>query len=509
MKIAIRTDASTEIGSGHVMRCLTLAKVLKRQNIEAVFICREHQGNLIEYIADQGFVTFTLPILNKSVRDYNNINSSSLYHAHWLGCTQEQDAEQCKPILESIMPTWLIVDHYAIDKTWQFLLNMTYEKLMVIDDLADRQHQCELLLDQTYGREPSDYQNLVPEKCQMLLGSVYALLRPEFAEWRDYSLKRRIKPEFKQLMITMGGFDSDNVTSELLTKIRNIQLPHDIEITVVMGVHAPHLNGIIFQAKSMPYNTQVVVNVSNMAERMANSDLAIGAAGATTWERCCLGLPCIQLIIAENQTKIFQELDSIRAIKTLKNIDNLLKKIGDAQSKSNKLSLVSSSLTEGKGANIVVEYLCSNHSEEKLLLLKPASEGDCDFIYGLQTKRTREFFRNKSLPSIYEHINWYDGILKSQSSQIFILTVADDKIGMLRLDDIENKVVEISIIISSKFSGQGLAKKSLRLLEKILLHKTLKAVVHRENIASKNVFKSLAFKFDKQSGVFEEYLKNV
>ncbi len=234
MKVAIRADASLQIGTGHVMRCLTLAEVLRQQGDEVEFICRAHEGNLLERIQQQGFKTHELcPAIEGQAN--GTCKKETLYGEVWLGSTQEQDAEQCKPILETMKPEWLIVDHYAIDQTWQILLKGSYKKLMVIDDLADRKHQCDILLDQTYGRKQGDYIALVPKDCQMLLGSQYALLRPEFAQWREYSLKRRANPELKKLLITMGGVDLDNVTSEVLDILKNCNLPKEIEIIVVMG----------------------------------------------------------------------------------------------------------------------------------------------------------------------------------------------------------------------------------------------------------------------------------
>ena len=335
MKFVFRTDASLQIGAGHVMRCLTLAEALTKQGAVVEFICRAHEGNLLERIEQQGFNTHELPKITKPVdfnqvaqakgvpqpqnmipsEDEGTLEKEKFYGAQWLGSTQLQDAEQCKPILEAIKPDWLIVDHYAIDQTWQILLKDSYKKLMVIDDLANRKHQCEILLDQTYGRKPEDYTTLVPKDCKMLLGSQYALLRPEFSEWREYSLKRRANPEIKKLLITMGGVDPDNLTGQVLQALKACNLSKDIHIIVVMGATAPHIETIKIQAEGMPYKTEVKANVSNMAAIMADADVAIGAAGATTWERCCLGLPSIQIVLANNQIKIAEELSAIHAIK--------------------------------------------------------------------------------------------------------------------------------------------------------------------------------------------------
>jgi len=313
MRIIFRVDASLEIGIGHVMRCLTLADALSEKGEEVEFICRNHEGNLIPYIRSKKYrvhVLDTLAIINPVSHKAANEVVDQLFHADWLGASQDNDANECKHILQNINPYWLVVDHYAIDKTWQLKLTGTYEKLMVIDDLADRHHICDLLLDQTYGRITDEYLELVPNHCNLLLGSEYALLRPEFAEWREFSLKRRMQPEFKKLLITMGGVDPDNMTGLVLDALKICDLPKDLKITVVMGETAPHVKAVTALAESMPYQTKVNVNVEDMAEVMANTDLAIGAAGSTTWERCCLGLPTITVILAENQKKIGQVLFS-------------------------------------------------------------------------------------------------------------------------------------------------------------------------------------------------------
>lgn len=302
MKVAFRTDASIQIGTGHVMRCLTLADALAARGAGCQFICRAHEGNLIDFIRGKGYVTHALPVPGAEV------TTSNLAHARWLGATQAQDTEACAPILAAQAPDWLIVDHYALDADWERALEPHYRQLMVIDDLADRPHACDLLLDQTFGRDAADYRALVPADCKLLCGSQYALLRPEFAALRTYSLQRRTRPALRELLITMGGVDKDNATAQVLQALRTCPLPADCQITVVMGATAPWLDEVFTQARDMPWPTRVRVGVSDMAQLMADSDLAIGASGATSWERCCLGLPTIMLVLAENQRKIAEEL---------------------------------------------------------------------------------------------------------------------------------------------------------------------------------------------------------
>jgi UDP-2,4-diacetamido-2,4,6-trideoxy-beta-L-altropyranose hydrolase len=319
MKVVFRTDASLQIGTGHVMRCLTLADALAAKGAQCEFICREHPGHLIAHIRGKGYTVHSLPMGSEA--------DANLAHSKWLGATQAQDAQACVPIVARLQPDWLVVDHYALDASWESVLAPQCRQVLVIDDLADRPHTCKLLLDQNFGRTAGDYRPLVPNDCTLLCGSSYALLRPEFVALRPYSLQRRAQPQLKQLLITMGGVDKDNITSQVLIALHNCPLPHDCEITVVMGATAPWLDKVQQQAQTMAWPTTVRVGVTNMAQLMADSDLAIGAAGATSWERCCLGLPTIILVLAENQLSVAQSLTSAGAAKLIELNENVIERL--------------------------------------------------------------------------------------------------------------------------------------------------------------------------------------
>lgn len=317
--VAFRVDASLEIGTGHVMRCLTLAEALAGQGAECHFFCREHPGHLIEAIEARGFAAHRLPEVNQE--DADRANNARPAHAHWLGATWEEDASACAPLLEQLAPDWLVVDHYALDARWEAVVLPEQTRLLVIDDLADRPHRAHLLLDQNLGRAAQDYAALVPMVCRVLAGPRFALLRPEFAELRENSLaRRRQKPRLKRMLISLGGVDKDNATGQVLDALKSCNLPKDLEITVVMGATAPWLDDVDATASRLPWITEVVVNVSDMAHRMAEADLAIGAAGSTSWERCCLGLPTLMLVLAENQRPIAESLHDAGAAVTLGSI---------------------------------------------------------------------------------------------------------------------------------------------------------------------------------------------
>lgn len=319
MNVVFRCDASYQIGTGHVMRCLTLADALTEVGATCQFICRQHDGHLAEYIRAKRYLCHLLELPGKErVIALHDTDSPTLHHANWLGAPWQVDAKQTAHLLTAIKPDWLVVDHYALAYDWERALQPYYRKLMVIDDLADRPHYLtSILLDQTLGRETFDYKHLVAPTTALLVGVQYALLRPEFAQWREYSLTRRQNPELKKILVNFGGVDKDNVTADVLSALEQSRLSNDCEVIVVMGPSAPHLETVQQQAQISKLKISVLSDVSNMAELMANADLAIGAAGSTTWERCCLGLPSVMVVLAKNQNLIANAFSDIGACEVI------------------------------------------------------------------------------------------------------------------------------------------------------------------------------------------------
>ncbi|MGY0554822.1 UDP-2,4-diacetamido-2,4,6-trideoxy-beta-L-altropyranose hydrolase [Vreelandella titanicae] len=360
--IVFRVDASLEIGTGHVMRCLTLAQALRHIGAECHFVCREHRGNLIDFIKTQDFIVHRLPMPDDGSKSLSSEEINEPSHAHWLGVSWQTDAEACRAYIEALSPDWLVVDHYAIDSRWEAFVCPHNTRLLVIDDLADRKHLSDMLLDQNLGREAEDYMALVPMCCRSFIGSEFALLRPEFAQWRDVSLARRCQSmELRKLLISLGGVDKDNVTGQVLEALKHCDLPDGCKISVIMGATAPWLNEVKVQASTLPWPTEVVVNVSDMARRMSEADLAIGAAGSTSWERCCLGLPTLMLVLADNQRAIAEALnragaavflDSVNTRDISRNVNALLERGGVW-----KMSKAAASLTTGQGVDLLCHVL--------------------------------------------------------------------------------------------------------------------------------------------------------
>ena len=368
LRVAFRVDSGTEIGTGHLMRCLTLAIALRESGAQCLFLCRSHPGHLIDLVGELGFSVFELPSISNSHQcEASGADSVALpTHAQWLGTSWSKDARDCAHALAGSSNEgpidWLVVDHYALDARWERAMHGSCNRLMVIDDLADRFHDCDLLLDQNLGSERSDYLQLIPAGTQMLLGPRYALLRAEFADYRRMSLARRKSPKLERLLVAMGGADRHNHTTEILRILEESPLPREAKVTVVMGERAPWLEDVRSQAAKACYETEVLVGVREMARQMAESDLAIGAGGTTTWERCCLGLPTIQISIAANQQLITEAVARANAVE-ISEIDNLpstLRRMIDQKSLVSRLACMSkagSQLVDGKGVNRVSSVL--------------------------------------------------------------------------------------------------------------------------------------------------------
>jgi UDP-2,4-diacetamido-2,4,6-trideoxy-beta-L-altropyranose hydrolase len=496
--IVFRADASLKIGTGHVMRCLALADALRLDGATCTFICRPLEGDLLAFIKDRGYEAHALSYSTLTIED------STIQNLVW-----QQDTMQTCELLAKLMPDLLVVDHYELDFQWECAVKVHSKKLMVIDDLANRKHQCDILLDQTYGRDASEYKALVPIECEVLLGAKYALLRPDFEAWRHYSLSRRAKTEFKQLLISMGGVDPDNFTGEILRSLQKIHLSANIQIVVIMGPAAPWLQQVKQLAAQMP-NTKVLIGVTNMAEIMANSDLAIGAAGGTTWERCCLGLPSVQMVLADNQKYVDAALTEIHAAislnrETLNKLEDVVKAISN---KLQKLAIISSSISDGSGVSKIVSHIFNLNPPSPDFELKPAKRTDSSYIYGLQIKpNVRQFFRNPSSPSLPEHEKWFDEIINSDNHVLFIICFGGINVGMLRVDALLSEALEISIIIDPQFSGKGLGKRTINELLLILPSRKIKAVIHSENLASKYLFEKSGFIFQASENDFLTYTR--
>jgi len=293
------------------MRCRTLARDLQRRGAEITFLCRRQPGDLVTLL-EQEFSVLALP--EQQLAPCEGLEGRELYGA-WLGCSQATDAAQCLQALAQAGITsssWLVADHYGLDARWEAQLiagqagGAATPKLLVIDDLADRPHQADLLLDQNFFGEATQqrYQGLVPPQCRQLFGPHYALLGPEYAQLHPLVPPRT---ELRRVLVFFGGVDPANLTGRALEALLDPALAY-LAVDVVLGSQSPHRQAVEELVARRPHTT-LHGPLPSLVGLIARADLAIGAGGATTWERACLGLPSLVVAIAANQLPFAQALD--------------------------------------------------------------------------------------------------------------------------------------------------------------------------------------------------------
>ncbi len=279
------------------MRCLTLAQALGDTATEVTFLCRQLNGHLQEYICSQGYHCVMLP---ESI-------------------TEQQDALYCQKILTKGVEL-LVVDHYSLGYCWETELQTRTKTLLAIDDLANRRHNCDLLLDQNFHPDIHDrYQGLVPQHCSQLLGPEFALLRNEFHHHLPQVCQRT---KLERLLLSFGGSDEHNLTAKTLRELASS--PLTFSIAVIIGQNNPHRAEI--EQLCRDYKGQAILHVQTeqMAALMGKADLAIGGGGASHWERCILGLPALVVALADNQIETSLQLHKEKACDYLGSASQLI-----------------------------------------------------------------------------------------------------------------------------------------------------------------------------------------
>jgi UDP-2,4-diacetamido-2,4,6-trideoxy-beta-L-altropyranose hydrolase len=465
---------------------------------------------LIDLIEQRGHHVLVLPALHGSASPTSN----RLAHDNWLGTNWATDAQDTKEVLRTKIGDsridWLIVDHYALDALWEQALQPQFRRIMVIDDLADRPHACDLLLDQNLGRKGHDYDGLVQRKTIKLIGTKYVLLRPEFDALRTSSLtRRRSDPQLSQLLITMGGVDKDNATGRVLDILATCVLPPDLRIIVVMGSNAPWLPLVQEQSLKMPWHTQVLVNVKNMAQVMAESDLAIGAAGSTVWEMCSMGLPSLVLVLAENQIQGAAALSDVGAAIVIENVEKIRPAIENLfKPKSSDLSILierCSQVSDGGGCVGVINAIRSLD-----ITTRAATNADAMLLFKwANDKQTRNNAFNSDTILLSEHLLWLDCRLNNEHQCVILIAESlNQPIGQVRFEASGNEwVIDYSIAPEERGKGFGLYMLNCALLSFVDAKKMadMIAYVKMGNIASRKIFDSLGFIVDNSNSGFLTY----
>tara|TARA_Y100000816_G_scaffold1913_1_gene1081 strand:+ start:29216 stop:30286 length:1071 start_codon:yes stop_codon:yes gene_type:complete len=304
MQVIFRVDSSKNIGSGHVIRCLRIANKLRDKSADCSFICKELSGSLIKLIKDQGFKVFLLSQEIKMPNKNSSIIVDKLFN--W-----KTDALQTAEILKNLQTNTLIVDHYGIDKKWEDYQKPYCKKIMAIDDLDNRKHSVDIILDQNlFPNIQKRYLKNSNKNCRKFIGLEYAFLDPNFIKKRKFI--RRQKKEVSKIFIYLGNTGSSNILRRILKVFIDNSL-NKFKIEVIFTGDAEEKNKIINLSRNHKF-IKILDTQPNLADIMSSADLSIGAGGLTTWERIYLGLPSAVITVADNQKECSEYLNSLGLI---------------------------------------------------------------------------------------------------------------------------------------------------------------------------------------------------
>ncbi|MBW8829362.1 MAG: UDP-2,4-diacetamido-2,4,6-trideoxy-beta-L-altropyranose hydrolase [Burkholderiales bacterium] len=356
MKIAFRVDASSDIGTGHVRRCLSLAAALRRRGVNSFFVTRDLGVAAFAQIRAEDFGSFVLPAPGPNDR-WNHVE---IPHAAWAGVAWETDAEQTIAALRSSPPDWLVIDHYSFDARWHRRVATALGcQIAVIDDLGDRMLDADLLVDHNVSVDHrAKYHGRLPAHSAMLTGPTYALLGPAYAD----AARHVVRHDVRSIGIFMGGIDQGNYSSMALSACREGSA-FDGEIEIVSTRSNPNLYALEQAVTRWP-KTRLTLDLADLAAFFARHDLQVGAAGGAMWERCCIGAPTLAISVADNQQQVLMPLANLGVVSTLDvpSVDPygltsaLRALIGNAVLRQ-RLSDRAKGLVDGLGARRVAEYL--------------------------------------------------------------------------------------------------------------------------------------------------------
>jgi UDP-2,4-diacetamido-2,4,6-trideoxy-beta-L-altropyranose hydrolase len=488
--VAIRVDSGAQIGSGHLMRCVTLAGELRQRGAQVTFVSREHRGHLIAQVEDAGYTVHRLRAPLTASADVGD-------RLDWLGATQPEDASETLQALGSQRYDWLVVDHYGIDMVWEKLARAKAERVMVIDDLADRLHDADLLLDQNYlgAKGAHRYVDRVPERCRCMLGPRYALLQPIYRQLRQV-IPARDGPVRRMLAF----FGAQDASKSIVAVMQALDGPEfaDIAIDAVPGSDPETAAVLRSVARNRP-NVTIHERLPSLAGLIARADLGIGAGGATTWERACLGLPSVVATTADNQLEIASALAAdgfIVLIGASARISSEMWQASLAAIVCNRKQLMclgrrAHGLTDGHGASRVALAMIG---EFKMLVRPVATMDEFLLFEWANDPAARRFSFNKSQITENEHRNWFSARLADPACCILIGEDTEGlPLGLVRFEtDLPRREASVHVTVDPALRGTGIGARLLR--ETVTLWRsrapdfTIVAEVVADNDASRHLF---------------------
>jgi UDP-2,4-diacetamido-2,4,6-trideoxy-beta-L-altropyranose hydrolase len=345
--LCIRADADPIIGTGHIMRCLALAQAWQEQGGRAAFISYCDSQALRERISKEGF-------------QFISVNNPY---------PQTDDLRQTLEVIGQRSIAWLVLDGYHFTSEYQEAICESGVHLLVIDDMNHQTiYHADILLNQNIHASELKYRCDIGTT--LLMGPRYVFLRKEFLTYRNF---RRVIPDSaKRILVSLGGADADNVTLKVIKAFCLLD-QSQIEITIVVGpanVHEEYLRSAL-ESTGLSYN--LLINPQNMVDLMINTDLAISAGGGTYWELAYMGVPCIMIILADNQREVAEELAQADIVCNLgwhymlscEDIANALIQLIRSREVRKYMSDKGQELIDGSGTDKTIQAMRS-HSERDL-----------------------------------------------------------------------------------------------------------------------------------------------
>ncbi|MEB3828470.1 UDP-2,4-diacetamido-2,4,6-trideoxy-beta-L-altropyranose hydrolase [Phormidium sp. CCY1219] len=476
MKVVIRTDASIQIGSGHVMRCLALAQAWQNTLGQPIFIMANSVPALEERLKSEAMEVVQLTTKAGS----------------------SDDAKETAALAHQFEASWVVVDGYHFSAEYQKIIKDSGLRLLFIDDYGHAEHYyADFVLNQNISADEQWYQHREPYS-QLLLGTRYTLLRREFWQWRGW--QRTVPPIAKKVLVTLGGADPDNVTLKVIQALQLVEV-EELEAVVVVGGSNPHYESLEMAVQDSRFPIRLQRNVTNMPELMAWADVAISAGGSTCWELAFMRLPSILLVLAENQRAIAEKLATLSQTVNLgwhqniksQNIPDRLSILLQSAEERTKLIEVSQQMVDGEGVSRIIKSL-----DASSLKLRPVREEDCELIWHWTNDPV---IRSVSFSSEYipwkDHVQWFTSKLGDRNCVFYIALNQDDvPIGQVRYE-IRNQEATISLGLAEPFRGRGYGSRIMLLIcqkiEQDAAIKKIHAYAKPNNLASINVFLKSGF----------------
>jgi UDP-2,4-diacetamido-2,4,6-trideoxy-beta-L-altropyranose hydrolase len=485
VNVLIRADASRVIGAGHVVRCLALAAALRECGARVSFISRSADGDLAELITAGGNALHLLPKADQA-------------------CSWQDDcAEVLEVVREQARVDWLVVDHYGIDRQWEAAMQPFVRRQLVIDDLANRPHAANLLVDPNISVAASRYRALVPASCRLMLGPRYALLRPEFVERAREADASRDAQE-GGILACVGGADPQDILSRIVEAWQRLPVSRPA-LQLVVGSGSPNVAKLRRIAEGLAGVT-LHVQTARMAELMDGARFLICAAGSISWERCCLGRAAIMGSLADNQRENLEALTRLRTGLSVgqwvdTSVDILAELIGELARHPGlvrRMGARSRRLVDGRGAGRVS---CHMAAAAGYIVLRPATLADATPAWQWRNAEvTRRHFANSGAIELDRHLEWWATVLADHGRDLLIAVLGARPVGVLRLDHRGDEAV-VSVYVDPALTGVGLGPSILRAAQQWVHHHrsqmaAMVADILPQNTASASAFAAAGFARD-------------